>query len=62
MSDSEIIQILSVGVIGLAVVAIILAIIALWLVKQLDRTRRALRKLQTQVELNGFGRRIKERL
>jgi hypothetical protein len=62
MSDELIINLLLAGIIGLLVIDIILAIIVVWLLKQLFRTRRALQQLHPEVDRDGYGRPIRERV
>jgi hypothetical protein len=62
MSDAVIIDLLWAAIMGLIIIDIILAMIAVWLLKQLFRIRRALQRIYPEVDRDGYGRPIRERV
>jgi hypothetical protein len=62
MSDAMIIDLLWAAIMGLIIIDIILAMIAVWLLKQLFRTRRALQQIHPEIDRDGYGRPLRERV
>jgi hypothetical protein len=62
MTDAVIINLLWAAIMGLIIIDIILAMIAAWLLKQLFRTRQALQQLHPEIDRDGHGRPIRERV